>query len=67
MAADRIFFDDLKGKGVDVVNEWLRGKGLEKLCGLFDTLECIINTLMPCKLFTGLLIINDSIHSLHAL
>ena len=44
MAADRIFFDDLKGKGVDVVNEWLRGKGLEKLCGLFDTLECIINT-----------------------
>ena len=36
MAADIIFLDDFKGKGVDVVKEWLRGKGLETLCGLFD-------------------------------
>ena len=36
MAADIICLDDFKGKGVDVVKEWLRGKGLEKLCGPFD-------------------------------
>ena len=36
IAADIIFLDDFKGKGVDAVKEWLREKRLEKLCDLFD-------------------------------